>query len=440
MNWLGGLLLVFAPLAGADNLPVFDKDFPCTDSAKANQYVADFKVDIATFGNIELCNPAIDSKKLFNDLELIEQGKFVGTQSNTFIRDFVPANNYYEWMKSETYGMQRGNDDPTAVAYNSMGYFTMQDGWSKSSTLGRVGTVIHEARHTEGYGHTICTHGPYQDTSLDACDESVDESGAHAVEMEYYSRVALQGANFHPAYQEMARLMLLARANFVFNANPMAEHDGLLALTDKDVIRIDANKTTHLPLPSGMPEGVTLKRTSFGATLFRAPGEAWALDLMDANPQASLQDDYSYFKLLKMTPPSQLQDLEEVDLGTRRYFFAGDQSGHVFSYIYGVGSWSQAGKVGGFQQFHTLSPDGHEGIFATLTGGTYCEVDSRSLQCKGSTLPWPAHTRNLVKFRGEVVSLGEDGVVRRSDGTPLPELQGVNVSSLVSVPQYNAFE
>ena len=113
---------------------------------------------MAAFGGLELCRFSVDTKKLFNDLKIIKEGRFQPkTTNNVFIRNAIPAPQYYEWMKSMTRGMDRGNDIPAATAYNRGGYFTMQDGWAVLSTLGRVGTVVHEARHTGGYYHIQCT-------------------------------------------------------------------------------------------------------------------------------------------------------------------------------------------------------------------------------------------------------------------------------------------
>lgn len=442
MRGLGALLcalIVYTGLAHAD-LPVFDNDFGCITQAKADQYAADFKIDVQSFGGMELCNSNVDTKKLFDDLELIEDGQFTGNQQNLFIKNFVPRDNYYSWMKGETYGMSRGNDIPYATAYNKGGYFTMQDGWSKLSTLGRVGTITHEARHTEGFRHVECDHGPYQDSGVEGCDDSVQEAGAHAIEMEYYARVAVQGANYHPVYRSMARLMLLARANFVFNEDPMAEHDGLLALTDKGLVRVNDTATSTLTLAAGLPPGTALKRSSFGATLLDLPSDAWAIDLVNANPQAQLDDEYSYFKILKMTPPANLRDIEEFDIGTRRYIFAANNQGQIYSYVFVQGAWSQPASVPGFQEFRTVAPDGTQGIFAKLTNGSYCALDVDSLTCAGAAKPWPSGAKNFVKFKNEVLTLGQDGSVVGADKNALPELQGLNVHDLVSVPQYNVFE
>ncbi len=440
MKSILGLFIAFGCYAGADSLPVFDKDFPCTEKATADRYVSQYNIDIASFGGLELCKPEVDSKKLFNDLDLIEKGQFTGAAKNIFIRDAVMRDNYYAWMMSNTRGVRRANDVPTATAYNSGGYFTMQDGWANLSTLGRVGVVIHEARHTEGYYHTQCMHGPYQDTGVSGCDDSVDDGGSHAIEMEYYARVVTQGANFHPVYQSMARLMLLARANFVFNQDPMKEKDGLLARTSEGLVRVKDGSVITLQVPADIPMTAQLKRSSFGATLLDLPSGAWAVDLSDAKSAVKIDDGYSYFKLLKGSPLANLRDVEEVDLGSKRHFFALDTSGGVASYIYGEGNWSASSKIPNAVKFQTLTPDGQTGIFANLSDGTYCALNEDGTACTGKAKPWPAGVKSCAKFKAETLLLGDDGVVRHTDGSPLSELQSLKVLDLVNVPEYDAFE
>lgn len=215
----------------AQEIPYQDEKFSCLTQAEANRYVVDFKINVRSFGGIELCNSSVDTKKLFNDLQILEKAQFESAGENHLIRGFVPADQYYTWMKKQTYGVERGNDMPYATAYNVGGYFTMQDGWARASTLGRVGTIVHEARHTEGYRHIVCQRGPYQGTRIAGCDSDYNYGGSHAVEMEYYARVTVQGRNFHPVYQKMARLMAMARSNIFFNTSPLQTREGLLALS-----------------------------------------------------------------------------------------------------------------------------------------------------------------------------------------------------------------
>lgn len=442
MRGIYGLILAFGLQAGADNLPVFDKDFTCTEMTTAERYIKQFSIDIASFGGLELCNSAVDSKKLFNDLSLIEGGQFSGEAKNVFIGNHVDRNNYFSWMMENTRGVRRGDDLPTATAYNRGGYFTMQDGWTQLSSLGRVGVIIHEARHTEGYSHVECTHGPYQDTGSAGCDESVGYGGSHAIEMEYYARVVVQGANFHPVYQSMARLMLLARANFVFNEYAMSSKDGLLAHTAEGLLRVKDGIVSPLRVPTEIPLTAQLKRSSFGATLLDlsgASGAAWAVDLNNSKSEVAIDDGYSYFKLLKKSAPTNLRDVEEFDLGTKRHIFALDMSGNIASFIYGDGNWSSLTKVNA-TGFATLSPEGKAGIYARFDDGSFCTLKDDGTACLDSAKPWPAGIKNFSSFKGETISLGEDGVVRHKDGSPLTELQSLKVLDLVAVPEYNAFE
>jgi hypothetical protein len=250
-------------------LPVFDKDFSCFNQTAAERYVKDFNINIKSFGGMELCKASVDTKKLFNDLAIVERGAFGQSSQNVFIRNFVPAGDYYKWLRSQTRGVERGNDIPHATAYNSFGYFTMQDGWAALSTLGRVGVVIHEARHTEGYRHIQCTHGPYEGASNAGCDRDYEYGGSHAVEMEYYARVVTAGTNFHPLYRSMARLMAMGRSNMMFNKSPVRVRE-VLTVLDKDGTPgvVDGEQLFARDGILGTQMG-RLKRTSHGASVLR---------------------------------------------------------------------------------------------------------------------------------------------------------------------------
>lgn len=439
MDRLSVLLLALFSFP-ALSLPADDKDFSCTSAATAERYIQELSIHIESFGGTELCSSHVDSKRLFNDLRLIEEGQFSPSKENIFIQNFVPASAYYSWLVQQTRGIERGNDIPWATAYNSWGYFTMQDGWAKLSTLGRVGTLIHEARHTEGYSHTTCDHGPYKDSNVAGCDESVAAGGSHGVEMEYYARVHLQGSNFHPAYQAMARLMLLARSNFVFNENPAATKDALLVRTDSGLLRLDESGLTRLPFPADLPNATVLKRTSLGATFLALPSGAWALDLVQPEAAITLSDDYSYYKLLKMTPPADLMDMEEFDFGLRRFLYAVDEVGHLFAYVFGQGAWSQSSAPQNINVLMTSDPAGRSGLFALFRDATYCPIQPPQLTCAEAPSAWPAGAKKVVDFRKFILKLGPDGKVYDSSGASWPELDGETVLDMVVVPEYSVFD
>jgi hypothetical protein len=437
--------LLAASAAHADNLPYRDGDFGCFSQADAQRYLNDFSVDVQSFGGLELCDNTKDTKKLLNDFSLIEKTQFNADQSHEFIKGMVPVNTYYSWMKSQTYGVQRGNDVPFATAYNRGGYFTMQDGWTTLSSLGRVGVVIHEARHTAGFPHYQCTTGPYAGSSVQGCDTGFAQEGAHAVEMEYYARVVLDAKNLSPVYQSMARLMAMGRANFVFNDKPMRTREGLLALSAGKVVLADGQLvTTHeVPVTDG---SVRLKRTSAGASLVNGQ-KAVALDLYGAGAASyQLTDDYSYYKLFQ-TPrenaPASVADTEELDLNDQRYFAALDNNGNVSTYDFADGVWFPAVAAGGGAQgFVTVSPSGQAGLFLVKSDGSLLPFDFASRRF-GAPLKdrWLSSARAYAHLGSQLVLLSSKGaVLDAASGAAIPAFAGQAVTDLVNVPLYDAFE
>lgn|GEM_PF-1179829 len=452
VNWgdtvitlLLSFLAATSAYAGNADLPYKDTDFACISQAEANKYVSDYGIDVQSFGGMELCNSATDTKKLFNDLSLIEKTQFNADNGHSFIRGFVNGASYYSWMKGETRGMNRGNDIPWATAYNSGGYFTMQDGWATLSTLGRVGTVIHEARHTAGYRHYACSHGPYGGASSAGCDTTYSQGGSHGVEMEYYARVVLLSKNLHPAYKSMARLMALGRSNFVFNESPMRQREALVGLSGNRMVLVDGTEVSERETPVAAA-GSVLKRTSFGASLVKGQ-KAVAVDVYGfSNNGYSMEDDYSYYKLYK-TPrpngPTAVQSIEEIDVGTKRYFAVLADGGKVYSYNFPQGAWHTASAaLSGADTFVTRAPAGEFGLFAVKADGSVVPFDLTTRRF-GSPLRerWTSDTRAYAKMGNTLVRLTADGrVVNASTGDSIEPFAKRVVTDLVNVPLYDTFE
>jgi hypothetical protein len=344
----------------------------CADHEHAGRLIRELNISYDSFAGPKLCD---ETNKLFRDLTLLEEGYFAGTSRNPFIQDFVAADDYYPWLVSQTRGMERGHDLPWASAFNSWGYFAIQDGWAKLSTIGRIGTLVHEARHTEGFSHTSCEQGPYRDSGIAGCDETAAAGGAHAVEMEYYSRVALQGANFHPVYQSMARLLLQARSNYVFNESPAKSEDLLLARTAEGWLRIQGDS------------------------------KAFVDHSHSANP-----------------------DVKEVDAGLRRYQVALVGEKIVSSAIGQPSAVEETWPE--IAQLATTDNLGRSGLFALFNDQTYCPVQVPKLKCERAPMPWPVGAKQFVKFAGQVLRLDFDGHVYDSNGELWPALRGTEVFDL----------
>lgn len=414
-------------------LPALDQDFECFTAEQAERYVQDFNVDIGSFGGRELCDARIDSKKLLNDFSVVEQGQFQDDTSQLLIKGFIPSTGYYSWLKAQTYGVSRGNDIPYATAYNSGGFFTMQDGWSLLSTLGRVGTLIHEARHTEGYRHIICNQGPYRNSSVSGCDENYNYGGSHAIEMEYYARVAVLGKNFHPLYKTMARLMALARSNFVFNETPIQSTQTLVGLTPDGQLFVRAHDR-WLPRQAPQFQG-HLKTTSYGAAIYNS-GQAYAVDLYErGTAQVDVADNYSYYKLLR-SHRSDVNDIdfEELDLGNKRYVFSLGEDGQLYKYVFSSGGWTDGYRLETpATRIETVSPQGQKGLFVVADNGDILQINpERPEQQKRLAEKWPADLARVVFWQNKPLQ-------HRANGS-LEGFQNVLFSQVVNAPLYNAFE
>ena len=438
------LTLIISGMVWAQELPYKDTDFSCTDQATAQKYVRDFSVDTQSFGGMELCNSQVDTKKLLNDLEILDKGHFnTSGGNNLFIRGFIPADNYYNWMKGQTYGIERGEGIPAATAYNSGGYFTMQDGWSQLSTLGRVGTVVHEARHTAGYRHVSCTQGPYQGASMAGCDTTYQYAGSHAIEMEYYARVSVMGTNFHPVYKAMARLMGIARSNFVFNQPVITKREGVLALSSNgaqaDFIVDDQVIQRDVP----QVQNAVLKRTSFGGAMFDGK-QAYAIELYgNQHLNANIEDTYSYYKLLDRTD-GQVYDFEEFDVAPKRYVIQMKSNNYLQFFDFPNGDWKRGSSISiQAQRSATMLPNGQSGFFLIDNQGSIYPVNLQTQNLdRALNFKWdPSHV-NVASYGGKTLILKTDGVIyeKQAGGAEVPwSLARGHYTALVNSPIYDGF-
>ena len=437
------LLLTIISVANAVDMPYQDPEFACISEAEANRYVSDFGIDAKSFGGIELCNSNVETKKLFNDIQIIEQGHIEGDTQNKFIRGFVDYKNYYSWLKQETRGIKRGNDIPYATAYNSGGYFTMQDGWAKLSTLGRVGTVVHEARHTAGFRHIVCNQGPYQGSSVSGCDSNYSYGGSHAVEMEYYARVSVLGTNFHPVYKKMARLMAIARSNIFFNTGVIQAREAVLALSldRKAAFLFDKNTWYSREVPN---VNGRLKRTSYGAVLFDGI-KALSIELYQNTGFADfVSDTYSYYKLLS-EKNEQLKEFDEFDAGIKRYAVKITKTNKLAAYDFPNGTWGRDLTLP-FELARTSTAilgKAEAGLYLVSNKGEIFNYQPQTQRLISQSTVWNPDVKEVIVYKGQNLALKTDGRIHvlSSNNMLVPWTETDSLySELVATPVYDGFE
>lgn len=438
------MLLVFLSfqISFAQDIPYQDPAFGCTTQENANRYVSDFNINVSSFGGMELCDSKVETKKLLNDIEILEKGNFNTSASNLFIGGFVEPQSYYAWLKRETRGIERGNDIPYATAYNSGGYFTMQDGWAKLSTLGRVGTFVHEARHTAGYYHIRCNQGPYQGSNVSGCDTNYRYGGSHAVEMEYYARVAVQGTNFHPVYKKMARLMAIARSNVFFNTPVIQSREGILALTaDKNEAHLLDKGSWYkreVPAVNGR-----LKRTSFGAVIFDGL-KAFAVELYQNSGFSDVvSDTYSYYKLLA-EKNEKLKDFEEFDVGSKRYVVKITENNKLAAYDFPNGNWGREQNIPfEVKQLSTAVLNRAEtGLYLISKNGEIYNYQPQNQRLNKIQGNWPAEYKEVIAYKGQNLVLMNNGEIHLLTANGLQPWSDAKqlYSGLITTPIYNGFE
>lgn len=424
----------------SQNIPYKDTDFACISASEADKYINDFNINTNSFGGKELCNSEVDTKKLLNDIRIVENGRFT-SGTNNLIKNFVDGTQYYNWLKSQTRGVERGNDTPWATAYNSGGYFTMQDGWAHLSTLGRVGTFIHEARHTSGYFHIPCKQGPYQGLNLAACDSNYSYGGSHAVEMEYYAKVSVQGVNFHPVYKKMARLMAIARSNFVFNTPVIQPHEAVLALRqDGSAAELFDNGKNYL---REAPEFAgRLKRTSFGAVVFDGI-HAFVIEMYKNTGFPDLiEDTYSYYKLMKEA--QNIKDYEEFDSGIKRYVVKISQDNRLAAFNFPKGEWGPEQQIS-FPVLKTMTSipgETKSGMYVIGTDGKVYSYIPESQRLENKNTTWDPLNKEVVLYKNQNLILRQDGRIYAQSANSLqPWSESSNLfSGLITVPIYDAFD
>jgi hypothetical protein len=151
---------------------------------------------------------------------------------------------------------------------------------------------------------------------------------------------------------------------------------------------------------------------------------------------SSIQDDYSYFKLLlldKGQGSDPLRDLEEVDIGTRRFAVGLKQDGTISSYQFGVGRWGDfANKNPNAAALVPTLPTGERGVFIRHADGTVVPMVNK----------WPGDVAAAAIVNGKLVVLKSSGLTIMWNGqewVPIPVLKNIAVAQLVSSPIYDAF-
>ena len=225
-------------------------DVGCIDTDVANKLVRDYNIDIRGFsGGRELCDSAKPGKQILNAVLMLDQGKFGPTARAGLDRQMV-STDYSRYLRQRinhiTFDNSCGGTSwVLACIINRAPTMHIEKPYfDKDMALALQMTVlVHEARHTEGYMHYHCYTGGNAGKD-GACDNNYADGGSYAVEVEYETRIALNGLNFHPVFKMMARLFAIDRLNNNFVSQPTTKAPSLILVDQADshitVVNADA--------------------------------------------------------------------------------------------------------------------------------------------------------------------------------------------------------
>lgn len=100
-----------------------------------------------------------------------------------------------------------------------------------SSSTEVMKVLIHESRHTEGYGHVLCDHGDQSNSNIYACDQSYEIHGSYGIDTEFQVRLA-RTKEVPVEIRTEARLGAINRLLNRFNKYPAGVKEGIFGETN----------------------------------------------------------------------------------------------------------------------------------------------------------------------------------------------------------------
>jgi hypothetical protein len=237
---LSAVSSVWADDASHVAIPSISDTYSCIPNDQAQDYINELGIQMDQFGGVELCDNTKRGKQVLDAIWSIESGQFADATGNSSVLEpGLLGVGYYDYLKSHiTEIVANGcGSGQFIMACVFLGTTTMhiQDYLFTGNfpSVMQVATLIHEARHTEGFSHVDCEAGPLASIS-GGCDQNLAYRGAYAVELEYLAKVTMQGQNFNPVFQTLARQSAISVMEENLNEMPDTGVDELIMIDGKD--------------------------------------------------------------------------------------------------------------------------------------------------------------------------------------------------------------
>jgi hypothetical protein len=242
----------------------------------------------------------------------------------------------------------------------------------------------------------------------------------------------------------MARLMAVARSNFVFNTGSLVSTERLLIRSNAEESQLSVDETTWIRRQTPNLPNSQLKRTSAGAALFDGQN-ALTYDLYNQTSEQNIIDDFSYLKLFRQDRgqgQAPLADFLEADVAGKRFVLLLNQQGQITNYNFAEGKlnpWSRFSAPGAF--FSTETPEGKKGLFLVHNTAIYELNTFGTLNPRLLSETWPRDLKSVMSLKQQRYFLSTNGELIAQDTTQQKESTlSLDVKDAVLVPTYSEFD
>lgn len=170
----------------------------CLDQKVMDSVKANISLEGDNWEPLDPCNASSNTYKMWEVLSLIKQITFKETKINVgpLNQDILPSDFWGYFSEHVSYMVNEDSCRDGVVAFVFGG---MQDRTvhlcplfyeNSQNVYDRAETILHEARHFEGFRHVTCARGP-RIGKAGACDNFIEEKGSYAVTVESFAKMAL---------------------------------------------------------------------------------------------------------------------------------------------------------------------------------------------------------------------------------------------------------
>lgn len=202
----------------------------CLDEALVQEIRSHIDLQVSDVAQFDRCQPTTHTYLVLQALSLIKTMRYTDDSlAAPFSQDILPGD-FWTYFSTRVNKVQEEDSCPPNVL--AFVYGILHDGvvhvcpqMMDASFLKyeRAETMLHEARHFEGYSHVTCIRGNRKGQS-GACDDTVEEKGSYAVTVEVLTKMALNAKDIPKVQQTLLKTLAVSYANDVFNT-PVYDHD-----------------------------------------------------------------------------------------------------------------------------------------------------------------------------------------------------------------------